>query len=69
MEKVVGFAAFVIGAAAFYVGFDWVLDQMWSSSTATGTPRPPDNAAAQWVLSGAAGLASGWVVTQVFGED
>ncbi|WP_445258071.1 hypothetical protein [Nocardioides aurantiacus] len=65
---VVGFVTFVVMAVVVHTGIDLVLDAWWASDGLDPAARPT-NAALEWGIGTVAGLASGWGVTQLFGED
>ena len=68
IEWLVGFATFIAVAVAIQIGINVTLDAWWAGDGLDPASRP-SNAAIEWLISGAAGLAAGWGVTKLFGED
>ncbi len=68
VEWLVGFVTFIAVAVAIQIGINVALDAWWVADGLDPASRP-SNAAIEWLISGAAGLAAGWGVTQLFGDD
>jgi hypothetical protein len=65
----VGFGVFVVVAVGAQYGIEVALDAYWGSQGLDPASRPHWNPVQAWALSGAIGLAAGWLVGRAFGDD